>query len=807
MNEQTELQQEQKRAQRVHARIEALVSELEAEAGDLKEQVVRIRKHFWEDVTVNIDNPDDVIETAISMKQQAEVLSERERSHRHTAAQLKKLDRLRDSLYFGRIDFREKGADEAESIYLGTASLIDENGEDFLIYDWRAPISSLYYDHVPGPARYETPDGFQEGEMTLKRQFIIRNGELETFFDTGETIGDELLQEVLGKGADANMKTIVATIQKEQNQIIRNDRARLLVVQGAAGSGKTSAALQRIAYLLYKHRARLKADQVVLFSPNPLFNSYVSTVLPELGEENMQQATFQEYLEHRLGRQFKVEDPFEQMEYVLTLRGAKGYEARVEAIRFKASAAFLHAIASYKDTLQQRGLIFRDIRFRGRLLISGQEIHDRFYATNPEHKFHNRLAAIAEWLLDRLAVIEEEERGKNWAKDEAEYLDPDIYDQAFRYRRKLERQNRRSAQKQTVENKAQDPSAKKDSYEQELEVLAGWVVKEKFKPLRRGIKLYRFLNIRAMYSRLLEEPELLKSCLPADASLPGHWEEACRDTLEKLKNKELSYEDATPYLYLKELLEGFHTNTTVRHVFVDEGQDYSPFQYEFLKRLFPRARMTVLGDFHQAIFTSALALSGFQALQGLYPNEDMETLRLTRSYRSTRPIVEFTRGLVGGRDIEPFNRPGTTPRLALVRSRDEAAERTAAQLREWQAAGYTSLAVICKTAEASRTAVEELRSRGLGHVHLIRKETIAFEPGIQVIPAYLAKGVEFDAVVVYDASAAEYGDESERNLFYVACTRAMHDLFLVAVHTPTPFLEDAEPGTYTLADEPTSVNR
>ncbi len=805
MNEQTELQKEQQRAQYVHKRISNLVHELVEEAGSLKEQVVHIRKHFWEDVTVNIDNPDDVIETAVSMKQQAEVLSERERSHKHLTAQLSKLDNLRDKLYFGRIDFRDSGATANESIYLGTSSLIDENGEQFLIYDWRAPISSLYYDHVPGPARYETPEGFQDGEMTLKRQFIIQNGHVDTYFDTGETIGDELLQQVLGQGADANMKTIVATIQKEQNQIIRNDRARLLIVQGAAGSGKTSAALQRIAYLLYKHRERLKADQIVLFSPNPLFNSYVSTVLPELGEENMQQATFQEYLEHRLGRQFDVEDPFEQMEYVLTSRGTHGYEARMEAIRFKASRAFLNAITAYKHSLQHSGLLFRDIRFRGKLLISAKEIHDRFYTTNPDHKFHNRLADTAEWLLDRLAQIEEEERNMDWAKDAAEYLDPDVYERAYRHRRRLERRNKRdAAQRRThaddVSGKSGKTAKRLDGYEQELDVLAGWVVKEKMKPLRRGIKLYRFLNIRALYSRLLEDTSLLKSCLPQDAELPQHWKEACELSIELLQRKALSYEDATPFLYLKELLEGFHTNTNVRHVFVDEGQDYSPFQYEFLKRLFPRARMTVLGDFNQAIFTSALALSGFQALHGLYPNDETATLRLTRSYRSTRPIVAFTRGIVGGHDIEPFQRAGTTPRLATVRNQEEAAERVAAQLHEWQAYGHASLAVICKTADASRNTAEQLRNLGLENVHLIRKETIAFEPGIQVIPAYLAKGVEFDAVIVYDASAPEYGDEAERNLFYVACTRAMHDLFLIAIGAPTTLLEDVDPDTYTTVE-------
>lgn len=187
------------------------------------------------------------------------------------------------SPYFGRIDFSEAGDAAADTIYLGIGSLMEDNGT-FLIYDWRAPISSLYYDGAPGPASYETPGGQITGTMELKRQFVIDNGEIEVMFDTGVTIGDELLQQVLSHSADDRMKSIVATIQKEQNAVIRNDRSRMLVVQGAAGSGKTSAALQRVAYLLYKYREVLQADQMLLFSPNPLFNSYVSTVLPELGK-------------------------------------------------------------------------------------------------------------------------------------------------------------------------------------------------------------------------------------------------------------------------------------------------------------------------------------------------------------------------------------------------------------------------------------------------------------------------------------------------------------------------------------------
>lgn len=282
-----EWKKEQKRVTDVVEKVSEKIKINQKHLGGVRNEIVDIRNRFWEDVTVNFDESDDAVETAVSMKQQSELLSERERTHHHAQKELSTLKRLQDSPYFGRIDFKEEGEKVSDRIYLGIASFYDEQNNEFLVYDWRAPVSSLYYDYSPGPAQYHTPDGLISGTMELKRQYMIRHAIIQSLFDTGITIGDELLQEVLGRNSDSQMKSIVATIQKEQNQIIRNERARLLVVQGAAGSGKTSAALQRVAYLLYRYRDILQAKQIVLFSPNAMFNSYISTVLPELGEPNI----------------------------------------------------------------------------------------------------------------------------------------------------------------------------------------------------------------------------------------------------------------------------------------------------------------------------------------------------------------------------------------------------------------------------------------------------------------------------------------------------------------------------------------
>lgn len=772
------LLKEQQRVDYVVGIIDGRISKLEREVGSVRSDVVEMRRDFWEDVTINFSEADDVGETSTSLRQQSEVLSDRERSHKHSFAALGKMKRLRESPYFGRIDFAEQDQ-PAEQIYLGIASLLDQDEETFLVYDWRAPISNLYYDSMPGPASYKTPSGTIEGEMLLKRQYVIRDGELKLMFDTGVTIGDALLQEVLGRSSDAQMKSIVATIQKEQNRIIRNDKSRMLIVQGAAGSGKTSAALQRVAYLLYKDREHLKSDQVILFSPNPMFNSYVSTVLPELGEENMQQATFQEYLEHRLGREFQLEDPFEQLEYVLSGSGQQGYEARMEGIRYKSSTLFLQALNEYRNRLGKEGMLFRALRFQGKEIVSSDAIRERFYSYDSSITLASRCDLLREWLLKELSEFGKREVQEPWVEEQIQILDIEDYQVAYQ---RMRRKNRKKGREFS-------------DYEDEKVILGKMVVSERLKPLRRWVKSLRFINMRSLYGQLFSDRKLMEKA--SAGSLPSSWDDICRFTLDGLSRGELAYEDATPYLYLSEIVLGFRSNGAIRHVFIDEAQDYSPFQLFFLKKLFPRARMTALGDLNQAIYAHSSVLEETPALVQLYGNAETEQITLKQSYRSTRQIVDFTRQMIpGGEQIVPFNREGEIPEIFISGQRDILHQAISDDLDNLMAQRYETVAIICKTAEESRKAYEALKDRH--EMKLIKKTTLSFEKGIHVIPAYLAKGVEFDAVLIYDASAEMYSREAERKLFYTACTRAMHLLHLYALQTLSPFVENASQSSYQL---------
>ncbi|ASK61466.1 helicase [Virgibacillus phasianinus] len=752
-------------------RVDDVVQEIEKKAGILtqrshvlKENVVKLRRNFWEDVTVNLDEPDDVIETQASIKQQAELLSEKERGHGKINDQLKTLDRLKDSPYFGRIDFIENTESEKENIYIGIGSLMDYKDEDFLIYDWRAPISSIYYDFTPGKASYETVDGVISGEITLKRQFIIRNGIIKGMFDAGVTIGDKLLQQALGNNASTTMKSIVATIQKEQNQVIRNEASKYLIVQGVAGSGKTSAALQRIAYLMYRNREVLNGENIVLFSPNPLFSSYVANVLPELGEENMKQTTFLEYLESKTSSSITIESPFEQMEYVLTGEDDGGYLTKMIGIEYKSSTEFKTMIDDYISRLGSEGLLFKNITFRKEVLVSKERISSYFYSLDQAIAIPNRMELVSKWLLGEINNIQRNEQKKDWVLEEVELLEKEDYLKAYRH--------------------VQDQNDDEESLEGEEKYLRQEVVKKRLSSIKRQIKSYRFVHVLASYRKLFGEYEHVNT--------PVNWEQISHQTFAKLSRRFLSWEDATPFVYFQGKLIGDTTDRSIRHLIIDEAQDYSAFQYAYLQEVFPYTNMTLLGDLNQGIYTHGTREHTFLPKQ---MRENVEKIDLTKSYRSTKQIVEFTRCFATeGEYIQPFNREGDLPTVVQVDTIDDRNERLIAEAKRLLHKGHETLAVICKNLQECDELHQILRNKL--SVTKIDEETHSFHKGILILPVYWAKGIEFDAVIIPDASAGQYVGQNDRNLFYTACTRAMHDLTIFSIHQPCTFIKEAPTDKY-----------
>ncbi|WP_245844141.1 RNA polymerase recycling motor HelD [Oceanobacillus rekensis] len=754
--------EEQQRVDQVINEINNKEEKLYSQSKGLKENVIELRKTFWDDITVNVDEPDDVIETQESIKQQAALLAEKERFHGKIGEQLKTLDRLKSSPYFGRIDFIEDSYPEKDAIYIGISSLMDKDDEDFLVYDWRAPISSLYYDYSPGKAEYKTRETTITGEITLKRQFIIKQGSIEGMFDTGVTIVDQMLQQALGNNASRSMKSIVATIQKEQNQIIRNERSSLLVVQGVAGSGKTSAALQRIAYLMYRYREDLNPENVVLFSPNPLFSSYISNVLPELGETNVKQTTFLDFIKERLVSNFTVESPFEQMEYVLTGDKDKDndYPTRMKSMDYLTSIEFKAMIDSFVGKINEAGLRFKQIAFRGKTIVSKEQIHDYFYSLGEEITIPNKLELVAKWLLEKMRIQQKKEWKKDWVMEQVELLDKEYYTKAY----------------QQAEDQEEWTTA-----EDEEKILRTQMVKRVFAPLKKRVRNLEFVNIPATYLTLFTEFKL--------ENATQDWQEISKHIVSQLKENYLTWENATPYLYFQGRILGDNADRSVRQMIIDEAQDYSAFQFAYIKHIFPYTRMTLLGDINQAIYTHATKENP------LVPVEDDgngERITLTKSYRSTKQIVEFTKYFApGGKMIEPFNRDGDLPVLI----HDDALTETLLRLvDEFTKEGYETTAIICKTRRESDEIAELLK--GKVAFNQIHEETYAFEKGLLILPVYLAKGIEFDGVIIPNTSKTHYDKESDRTLFYTACTRAMHALTMISAGEPCRFIKEAAKETY-----------
>lgn len=764
---------EQRRVDEVIHEINNKVEGLYSKSAGLKENVIELRKTFWDDVTVNLDEPDDVIETEASIKQQAELLSEIERSHGKLGEQLKTLKKLKDSPYFGRVDFVENPGLEMDCIYIGISSLMDKNDENFLIYDWRAPISSLYYDFSPGKAAFKTIENEITGEITLKRQFIIKQGIIEGMFDTGVTIVDQLLQQALGNNASTTMRSIVATIQKEQNKIIRNVHSNLLIVQGVAGSGKTSAALQRIAYLMYRYREDLNAENVVLFSPNPLFTSYISNVLPELGEENVRQTTFLHYLEAGIGSLFDIESPFEQMEYVLTEADNEDYAIRLKAIDYKSQLSYKAILDDFVSNLENEGLEFKNITFRKDILISKQQISDYFYALDKEIAIPNRMQLVSEWLLKKLRHIQKGEMGKDWVMEHIELLDKEAYLKAYH----------KSVKQDDRTDFASD-------MELEEEYLRREVVKRIYSKIKKRVKRFEFVHLSKVFNKLFTAWKPLNA--------PEYWDEICALTVKNLSNNTLLWEDATPYLYFKGKLFGDDADRSVRHLLIDEAQDYSAFQFAYIKHIFPYTKLTLLGDINQSIYTYATKEN---PLISVDMKSSYEKITLTKSYRSTKQIVEFTTYFAPGKElIEPFNREGRKPRLERLSSGNKevlanAIMKNIAVLRE---EGHETIALICKTLQESETIYKLLKNDI--SLKQVNEETYSFEKGLLVLPVYLAKGIEFDAVIIPDASKEQYFMDSDRSIFYTACTRAMHALVMLTESEPNPFIIEAPLNTYEMIE-------
>lgn len=591
----------------------------------------------------------------------------------------RRLNRLLDSPYFGRIDFVREDDDDLLPIYIGVHSFVSGSQGTYPIYDWRAPVSSMFYDFELGKAWYETPGGRVGGRIELRRQYRIRRGKMEYMIENAVNIQDEVLQKELSQTSDDKMKNIVATIQRDQNAIIRNETSPVLIIQGVAGSGKTSIAIHRIAFLLYRFRDTITSKDILIISPNKVFADYISNVLPELGEAQIPELGMEELAHDLLEHKFSFQTFLQQVFALLNKRKEGGFAERVH---FKSTTDFISQLNRYLVHLENRWFAAPGIKV-GQVQVPASFVEEKFHA-------FQRVP-----LLNRLPEVIREVQG---------------------YVRSA------SNRKLTGQEKSRIHKA-----------LTGATGKTSLLDLYRDF--YKWLG---------------------------------REEMFRMSGNMLEYSDVFPLIYCKMRLEGVRSYQEVKHLVVDEMQDYTPIQYAVLARLF-QGKKTILGDASQSV--NPYGVTTAEEIQKVFPQADI--MKLFRSYRSTYEITRFTQRIKPNPELQAVERHGPEPEVKGFQKPEEELEEIVRLVDRFRVSDHQMMAIICKTQSQIKTLYEKLSAPD---VYLLTEESTSFRQGVVITTIPLAKGLEFDEVIVPFATKNNYHSDSDINMLYIACTRAMHRL-------------------------------
>ena len=598
----------------------------------------------------------------------------------------KRLTKILAIPYFGRIDFLEKKENsKVMPIYIGIHTFYDPESRATLIHDWRAPVSSMFYDHELGEAGYRSPSGEIKGVISLKRQYRIRGGKMEFMIESALTVHDDILQKELSSNVDDKMKNIVATIQREQNRIIRNEDIRTLIIQGVAGSGKTSIALHRIAYLLYTFRDSISSKDILIISPNKVFSDYISNVLPELGEETVPETSMEQILSGVLEHKYKYQTYFGLVNELLE----KPSSSLIDRIAYKASFGFISELDKFILHIENTYFKAADVKLTKYITIPAPFIEEQYLRFN-RYPIRRRFDAMADYMLDMLKIqyaFTVTTAGRNLLKKEIRLM------------------------------------------------FAG----------NNDIQVYKD------FFKWTNNPGMFKM-------RKGH-------TLE--------YSDLAPLAYLHLALEGNGNQPfRVKHLLIDEMQDYSPIQYKVIQKLFP-CRKTVLGDAGQSVnpYGSSTAETIQKSLTA------SEIMKLCKSYRSTFEITDFAQKIHPNAELEPVARHGEKPQILQFGSAVEELSGIMGLISTYRKSGYKSLGIICKTEQQARKMADMLKSYA-NDISFLSSQSSAFVQGIVIISAHMAKGLEFDEVIIPQTDERNYRSEIDKSMLYVAVTRAMHRLTL-----------------------------
>ena len=659
-----EKHQEDIRLQKTIEIIRGKISELGQELYDRDDKVLEFKKFMW-DSRSDMDPAE--LKTMMSSNDLEIDMMMRKGEY------LQKLYKIQNNPYFGSIIFKD--SQEQDEVYIGITHVEDQ--EKHYVHDWRSPICSLFYDYEVGPCKYLAPSGYIEGEITRKRQYTIKEGKMIHIFDNNINIDDELLQEVLANESSDKMKNIVNTIQMEQNKVIRNTDDKNLIVEGIAGSGKTSVALHRIAFLLYKIN-NLKSNNILIFSPNKVFSEYISNVLPELGEQNTMQTTINDFLDMEIKEFTHVETftSFIERSYQTT--------TDFDFIKYKQSDEIYDDIDTYIDNLSNQST-FQDDLFTRDYSYTKEELN---------YLFKNRYQKFP--LCERL-----------------KFMSIKISEVNF---------NGRINKSKTIE---------KQLY-------------ERLNIERDPITLY--INFfTSKYSKITKDISSIK------------------------KNKQLlHYDDACLFVYLKCKLFGYNYNTYIKQIVIDEAQDYSLGQFKLISRIFKNASYTILGDVNQTI-NPYYKYDTLEVLTNIFPESNY--IRLTKTYRSSEEIIDFSNRILGLNHVTAIRRNNPVPVTEV--NETNLLDNLTESLKECQNHGK-SIAIITKNDDECNKIYNLLKHTDISKINNTVKK---FNRKFVVIPVYMAKGLEFDSVIIYTNKDNKY-TQSENNLYYVAITRAQHKLIV-----------------------------
>ncbi|MFT8343550.1 MAG: RNA polymerase recycling motor HelD [Clostridium beijerinckii] len=653
----------------------------------------------------------------------------KEEAYRTIDKRLMEFTKLKEIPYFGKVSFKE-GEDIPEDMYVGRYGLTLENSFEPLIVDWRAPIASLFYKGTLGKSSYNPPSGEIEVDILSRKQLVIKKGQLKGVFDSAIDVKDEILQMVLTDNSSDKLKDIVMTIQKEQDEIIREDRNKIVVVNGVAGSGKTTIALHRISYLLYNFRKQF-GDKVLIFGPNDIFMDYIAQVLPSLGESNIKQTTFENFAKKEINLKYENIKSFGS--YIEDAMNGK--EDTLEEYRYKSSKAFVDLLNSNLEILNKEYFKIQPIRFKKEEIVTAKEIEELFTNYYKDMPLFRRSEKIKRILISKI-------------KDKR---DEEVYKINAEFKEKIS---------SLSENELE---IEKNNLEYLKRIKIREIVRAVMKSRDELDTWIKYEPVIDIYKKIVN--------LDTDKNYINDLENINNEDLGENKER-LSYMDLSGILYLMIKLKGIKVKNEIKHIVIDEAQDYSFIQFEIIKEITGCKSYTIVGDSNQRLITTSEEPAMLH-LDDVFKDLNVEITKyeLNKSYRSTQEIMEYSNKFLDKDKIVPLVRKGEAVIEEEVSNNEEFVDTIISLIEDYEEEGYENIAVIFKDKNELNKFSHVIKEKI--NIQSLDNDDIMYKGGKVLLPAYLAKGLEFDGVIIVES------EEIEPLVKYIMCTRALHRLSAV----------------------------